>query len=30
LQQQYGVQKGAMALWNELMEDYKSKVKLKV
>jgi hypothetical protein len=30
LQQQYGVQKDAMALWNQLMEDYKSKVKLNV
>jgi len=30
LQQQYGVQKDAKALWDQLKEDYKSKVKLKV
>jgi hypothetical protein len=28
LQQQYGIQKEAKALWNPLKEDYKSKVKL--
>jgi hypothetical protein len=30
LQQQYGVQKDAKALWDQLKEDYKSKVKLNV
>jgi len=30
LQQQYGVQKEAKALWDQLKEDYKSKVKLNV
>jgi len=30
LQQQYGVQKDAKALWDQLNEDYKSKVKLNV
>ena len=30
LQQQYGVQKDAKALWDHLKEDYKSKVKLNV
>jgi predicted solute-binding protein len=30
LQQQYGVQKVAKALWDQLKEDYKSKVKLNV
>jgi len=30
LQQQYGVQKNAKALWDQLREDYKSKVKLNV
>jgi hypothetical protein len=30
LQQQYGVQKNAEVLWDQLKEDYKSKVKLKV
>jgi hypothetical protein len=30
LQQQYGVQKNAKALWDQLKEDYKSKVKLNV
>ena len=30
LQQQYGVQKDSKALWDQLKEDYKSKVKLNV
>jgi len=30
LQQQYGIQKDAKALWDQLKEDYKSKVKLNV
>jgi len=30
LQQQYGVQKDAKVLWDQLEEDYKSKVKLNV
>ena len=30
LQQQYGVQKDAKALWDQLKEEYKSKVKLSV
>jgi len=30
LQQQYGVEKDAKALWDQLKEDYKSKVKLNV
>jgi len=30
LQQQYGVQKDAKALWDQLKEDYKSRVKLNV
>jgi len=30
LQQQYGVQKDPKALWDQLMEDYKSKVQLNV
>jgi hypothetical protein len=30
LQQQYGVQNDAKALWDQLKEDYKSKVKLNV
>jgi hypothetical protein len=30
LQQQYGVRKDAKALWDQLKEDYQSKVKLNV
>jgi hypothetical protein len=30
LQQQYGVQKDGIALWDQLKDDYKSKVKLNV